>query len=288
MKVMYFLRALFVFVLNFALSQSLVYGSDFQSPHVMGLGGAGHATPILNDSIYLSPSFTSFNRYRALAANYLWHYSDPINSTDSQYKGQMYNVSILDGNPESLFQAGVGFTKRGDASFIHIGASKSIIGRLGVGIGSKFIFPSGTLSRYFDGTLSFSGLATAWLQASFNVDNLFESAAQLGYFREYTLGTRFSIGEIVALYIDPHWVPTNTDSNKFGYEAGLEFTILTDFYLRLGKFGNSVVPFQGIRADGFGAGVGWMGPKLSIDYGLSRPVSPIAAIAHSFGLSVFF
>ena len=36
------------------------WAADFQSPRTAALGGAGHAAPMLNDAIYLNPSFVSF------------------------------------------------------------------------------------------------------------------------------------------------------------------------------------------------------------------------------------
>ncbi len=268
---------------------SLLYASDFQSPRTAGLGGAGHAGPLLNDAIYLNPSFTSFNPYRGFSGNYLSYGSEGVNSAgQSTTRGMNYNFSILDGSQDSLFQAGVGFTKRGDASMVHVGASKSVINRLGFGLGTKIILPAGTNNRLFDGTLSVSGLATQWFQTTLMVDNLLEANAAHGFYREFTLGTKFNILSIVSIYFDPHWVPTLPGGQDWGYEMALEFTVLSDFYLRMGSFKNSMIPFEAARGNGYGLGLGWLGPKLSIDYGLTRAQSPFALLAHQIGMTIFF
>ena len=278
----------------FALIASLtachvLQASDFQSPRTMGLGGAGHAAPLLNDSIYLNPSYTSFSPYRGFSGNYLWQLSDQVNSAgQSTSQGTGYNFSTIDGTPDSLFQAGVGFTKRGDASLIHIGASKSILNRLGFGLGSKFIFPYGTNSRLFDGTLSISGIATDWLQASIIVDNLLQANMAYGFYREFSLATKFNIMSILSIYLDPLWVPALPSGRNFGHELGIEISILSDFSLRFGGFRNAMVPFEALRGDGYGFGLGWLGPKISVDYGLSRIFSPRPATAHQLGMTIFF
>jgi hypothetical protein len=280
----------FLITLNAALAWSnFLYASDFQSPRTAALGGAGHAAPLFNDSIYLNPSYTSFNPYRGLSANYLWHGSDnPNPSGNSPTSRANYNFSILDGSPDSLFQAGLGLTKRGDASLIHIGASKNVGSQLGFGLGTKIILPVGTNNRIFDGTLSVSGIATNWLQATLVVDNLFEANTSNGFYREFTLGTKLNVLSVFSVYFDPLWVPTIPSGQNLGYELGFELPILSDFYLRFGTFKNAMIPFEAARGDGFGLGLGWLGPKVSFDYGMSQVASPFVATTHQLGMTIFF
>ena len=52
-----------LFALSFAsvnFATPWANASDYQSPRTAALGGAGHASPLLNDAIYLNPSFSSF------------------------------------------------------------------------------------------------------------------------------------------------------------------------------------------------------------------------------------
>jgi hypothetical protein len=271
---------------------SISSASDFQSPRTAALGGAGHAGPLLNDAIYLNPSYTSFIRTHGLSYNFLTYRGETVETPDglSDYYCRNWNVSVLDGSPGSLFQAGVGFTRRNDASLLHIGASKNILERYGIGVGGKFIFPQvGNRERVGETNFSTTALISNWLQTAFIVDNILESAKDRGYYREYTLGTKINIMSIVLLYIDPHWVPTLPGGqDPWGYEAGIEFPFTIDLFLRAGMYKNSMIPFEALRGNGFGFGAGWLGPRLSLDYSFSRVTSPIPASAHQFGATLFF
>jgi len=276
----------------FFLFSSVGLASDFHSPRTDALGGAGHASPLLNDAIYSNPSFTPFVRTHSLSFNYLSFAGGVINTSD--YYGHNINASVVDGTAETLFQAGVGYTRRDDASIIHVTAAKGLIERMGIGLGGKFIFPNNTSGNHSsDASLSTTGIVASWFQTAVIVDNLFESAASLGFYREYTLGTKINLQGIASLFIDPHWIPSlplsqSTHQATWGFEAGAEFTFMSDFFLRIGTFQNSTVPFQAQKGDGFGAGIGWLGPKLSFDYGYSRVNLPIASYSHNFGATLFF
>ena len=281
-------KVVFFYILLLVLP-AFSFGSDFQSPRTAGLGGAGHATPFLNDAIYLNPSFISFHPYRGLSFNYLNHFSNPQDPTgQNTFEGNSYNFSILDGSTDSLFQAGIGLTKRGDGSIVHIGASKSITSQLGFGLGTKIIFPVNTADRIFDASFAFSAIATQWFQASLIIDNLVEARPDLGLFREFILGTKLNLMSLVAIYVDPHWVPTITTVPIFGYEGGLEFTVLSDLFLRFGTFTNSFAPFALTRGNGYSLGTGFLAPKLSVDYAFTQLSSPMTGFAHQFGMTIFF
>ncbi|MEO5968881.1 MAG: hypothetical protein ABIQ95_03055 [Bdellovibrionia bacterium] len=265
-------------------------GSDFHSPRTDALGGAGHAAPLLSDAIYLNPSFGSFNQVHSLSFNYLTYSGGTIQRPEGpiDYYGHNANISILDGTAEQLFQAGVGYTRRDDLNILHVGTSKSFVQNYGVGLGAKFIFPNdGTGNRITDATFSASGIFNDWIQSSLIIDNLWEAAPNLGFYREVILGTKINVMKIVLFYLDPHWSPTLGDST-FGYEAGVEFPFMSDLFLRAGTFKNSTIPYQAQRGDGYGLGFGWLAPKLSLDYAYSRAFIPIAGYSHNLGATIFF
>src|SRR5947209_4004303 len=87
-------------------------GSDFQSARTAALGGAGHAGPMLNDAIYLNPSYASFLPTYAIGGNWV-----TFNGKDDHFKGRAANLTVQDGRNE-YFQAGVGYTLREDGSFV--------------------------------------------------------------------------------------------------------------------------------------------------------------------------
>jgi hypothetical protein len=267
--------------------------ADFHSPRTEALGGAGHASPLLSDALYLNPSFLSYNYTHALNYNLLLY--DGVKpdrfGKDLPYGGRNFNIAVVDGTQEALFQAGVGYTKRDDAHFFHMIASKTILKPLSLGMGTKIVFPKVNPTRLIDTYASISLLASSWLQASLIADNLFQSASKLGLNRHYILGTKLNVMRILMIYIDPHWVhqPMPQFNQKhFGYQAGIEFPFMEQLFLRAGKFQNSTIPYQGQSGDGYGLGAGWLAPKLLLEYSLSKVTSGIHSYAHIFGAGIYF
>ncbi|MBI4925023.1 MAG: hypothetical protein HY843_03780 [Bdellovibrio sp.] len=129
-----------------------------------------------------------------------------------------------------------------------------------------------------------------WLQSSLMVDNIFETeeGKSHGMLREITLGFKANLKSIVIAYFDPHVIPSLPTHERNGFESGLEFVFMSDIYLRVGYYQNSTIPYQSSRGQGFGAGIGWVAPRLSIDYGFSRALKPVQASAHTVGATVYF
>lgn len=264
--------------------------SDFHSPRTAALGGSGHAGPLLNDSIFLNPAFASLLPTYSLSGNYLWfNGGEVLPDGSSVLSGKNYNVSVQDGRTQ-LFQAGVGYTVLKNGKFIHIGASKAALKRVAFGVGAKLFFPDDkSRSQILDSMVSVTLIAGRWLQVVAVVDNLRSpsEARERGLQREFIIGTKFNLVGAVLIYFDPHWVPA-LGSGIFGHESALEFTVMSDFFIRLGAFRNSKVPFLGVYGRGYGLGIGWIAPRISMDYGMERTIEPIAAVAHTIGMTVFF
>ena len=284
--------ALATCVFGLALICSAPHGnaSDFQSPRTAALGGAGHAGPLLNDSIYLDPSYMAFLPTFAISGNYAW-----ANYSDNSYRFKIQNASIQDGNPTDLFQAGIGYSRRDDGTLIHLGTAKQIITqRLSVGLGGKAYFPAnngfGAPPRTFDANFSATFIASESLQLSLLADNLVDDSTtqSYGFQREIIVGSKFNYQKILILYVDPHLF-TSLDSGKYGYEAGIEFPMFSDLFLRGGMFHNATIPTETnqIRGNGYGLGFGWIAPKLSMDYGLSRSLYPSVGITQVVGFTAY-
>jgi hypothetical protein len=241
---------------------------------------------LLNDALYLNPSYVSFSQNYGISANYFYFHSETPG-----YNGHNYNISIQDGSPDIFFQAGIGLTHRSDSTIFSFGASKAFVNKYGVGIGAKAIFPAdGTNSQFFDFNISATGKFLDWLTIALLIDNIVESdpARRNGFLREITIGTKFNAMNIVIVYLDPHWAPSVPGLEQLGYEGGLEFPLFYDFYLRAGGFQNTQVDFANRRENGLGVGIGWFGPKISFDYAYRRIFSPLPANCHTFSLTIFF
>lgn len=267
------------FIFTVALISFTAGNSDaveFHSPRSLGLGGAGRATPLLNDSIYLNPSYASFAPVYSLSGDY----------TSIKPGGRNYNFSIQDSRTE-LFQAGAGFTKREGNSAINIGASKLAVDRLGIGIGSKFIIDDQTKKMTTDLIFSTSYIGLQWMYSTFIIDNLLGNLDRTFYF-----GFKFIPTQNVNIYLDPFYSPQYTKGNKAGYHFGVEFGLLADFFFRIGKYVDGEIPYLNTRGDGFGFSFGWIGPKLNLDYALSRALETHRGDAlttvNSFAMTIFF
>src|SRR5689334_537537 len=89
--------------------------SDFHSPRTAALGGAGHAGPLLNDAIYLNPSYASLLPAYSISANYVaFRGTETLPDDSHPYSGNNFNLSVQDGHTEA-FQAGLGYTRRDSA-----------------------------------------------------------------------------------------------------------------------------------------------------------------------------
>lgn len=281
-----------VFLTCLVLSSFLaptVDASDFQSPRTAALGGAGHASPLLNDAIYLNPSYAAFTPAYGIQGNYEWYNSPQAADGSEQYHGRLLNASVQDGR-NSLFQAGVGYSIRNEGKLLNFGAAKAAIKQLGFGIGGKFYFPNVNNGPSVSDTIvSTTWMATSWLQAAAIVDNAVETgnAKAQGFYREFILGTKINLQSIMLIYLDPHWAPDAP--NLFGYEGGIELTPFTDLFFRGGVFKNaSQAELDNLRGQGFGFGIGWVGPRISFDYGLSHVTQPVSCVAQMIGTTIFF
>jgi len=257
--------------------------SDYFSPRSAGLAGAGIAGPLLNDSLYMNPSYASFLPTYALGFSLNTYGSQ----TDATH-GRAYSLSVLDGrNP--LFQAGLAYTVRQDHSFIHLGASKSFIQNWGMGLSAKFFFNPRANTSGQELSLSSTYVFSPWVQSAILIDNLVESdnGKRAGLYREITVGGKFNVDKILLIYADPHVAPS-LSSDSLGYALGVEFVVMQDVFFRVGKSVNANVPQLDIRGDGYGIGLGWVAPRISLDYAMHRTTSPLNVTTHTFGATTFF
>ena len=270
-------------ILSAALLGSIsAHAVEYQSPRTLALGGAGRGGPFLNDSIYLNPSYSSFSQTYSVNAGYTW-FENLRN----------YNASVQDARTEML-QAGVGFTKREQNSAVNLGASRMVVKRLGFGLGSKVLIDTDTQKMSSDFIFSTSFIALPWLYAAFIVDNLIQAneAQARGLYRTFFFGFKFIPTKEVMFFLDPLYSPSYSAGPKAGFSAGVELALLSDFYFRVGKFVDAEVSYLNTRGNGYGFGLGWIGPRINFDYALHRVTSnhlgSAQSTAHALSTTLFF
>jgi hypothetical protein len=266
---------------GFLFLPSVCGAVEFQSPRTLALGGSGRAGPLLNDAIYLNPSHASFTPIYSLFAGHLKYDG-----------GRNTNISILDSRTE-LFQAGVGYTVKERNAVINLGASKQILRQLGVGLGSKLLLSRDGSQPLSELSFSTSFIALPWMYTSLIIDNLIEDQTRLkqSWFRTAFLAFKFIPASKVEFFLDPLYSPSYTAGPKAGYSGGVEIGMLEDFYLRLGRFQDGEIAHTSTRGSGYGFGLGWIAPKLNLEYGMSRVLTSHTGtgdMVHSGGMTVFF
>lgn len=262
----------FMSVSSFCMLVSLnAIATDYQSPRTAGLGGAGHAGPILTDAIYMNPAMMPFLQSYTMSISHNG-YNGP---DDSEPKGKLQNASIQDGT-NTLFQAGVGYTRKTYGNMVNIGTSTRIFDKYGVGVGGKFLFGSASRESAQDVTVAALGSVTEWLQTGLILDNALSSdkSRQWNEGRELILAVKLNFQKMLLLYVDPHYVPSKTGSH-LGIEAGFEIPLMQDLFIRGGINRDSFQPHLGAYGRGYGFGFGWSFPRISLDGSMSRTEGPV-------------
>lgn len=258
------------------------FGSDYHSPRAAGMGGAGHAAPILNDGLYMNPAIIALMPAYSVSASH----ENVSGPNDGEPQALVQNASIQDGT-NSLFAAGLGYTRKTYGRAVHVGASTRLFREYGVGIGGKFLFGSESRDSTQDFTMAGTGGFFGWLNAGLIVDNLLErnGTKAWGQYREFILGLKFNVQKIVLLYVDPHVIP-GKPGDTFGYEAGAELPIFADLFIRAGMNRNSFQPALGTYGRGHGLGLGWAFPRISIDFAITRTFQPVRSNHLLFSVTI--
>lgn len=277
-----FIFALSVSVLTMAFTQA----ADFHSPRAAALSGAGRASPLLNDAIYFNPSFIGFLPSYSLSANFTKFTASPA-GVDT--KGRNYNVSLQDGKTE-MFSAGAGYTLREDGSVAHVSTGKAFNQQIGVGAGAKYFFNEPRYQSGADFNFSATYVIDGMFQTAFVADNLVEgpSSKQRGNYREFAIGTKANIDQMFLIYVDPVYTPNRPVGKKLGFSAAAEIVMMQDVFLRGGIHRDVKQPWINQPAQGFGLGIGWLAPKIALDYGYTRNTKPFVSSSHQAGMTVYF
>jgi hypothetical protein len=193
---------------------------------------------------------------------------------NTEPQGLIQNVSIQDGT-NTLFAAGVGYTRKTYGREVNVGASTRVFKTYGIGVGGKFLFGSDSRESAQDATLSATGQTLPWLETGLIIDNLIESNQTKAWnqYREVIAGLKFNVQKILLIYADPHVIP-GKPGDTFGYEIGAELPLMSDLYVRGGLNKNSFQPVLGGYGHGHGFGLGWSSPRMSIDLALTRTFEP--------------
>ncbi len=251
------------------------FGSDSQSARTAALGGAGHAGPFYTDAIYLNPSALALMRGLAISGQYVLPPEGVANAM---------TVAGIASLNEMPIQAGAGYARRSDGTFMHFSLARELIERVALGAGLKLFQPGRDPEKLTpELTVAATAIATDWFRASLTFDNAFGTLVDDGMPRELVFGTRTNVASLFTVFFDPHLA-----RSAWGYEAGIEIPFLEYYFLRAGTFDGATVAALARPCDGYAGGFGVFFPWVSLDYAFSRATSPVSATLHTFSATLNF
>ncbi len=297
-KPFFSVKAVFFFILLFSSNKTF---ADFQTTTTLSLGGAGHASPLLTDAIYVNPAFLATTPITAGSVSY---------QKSQAYDFSAPQIAVLDGSQDALFQAGIAGARMSFADTVHIAAAKKLGKKISAGIGSKLYFMKvPTFSRQLDFYASVAFSPNKYLLFSAMLDNIRQSIPGLDLQRTLVLGSKICIGDNFALYADPQINLASEDHKHFteafkkswlsglgkfsselvtGYAVAAEIVTFGDVLLRGGLFRNTYQATLQEHASGWGIGAGWIGPRIALHLASHYITNPQKVSTFSGQVSIFF
>ena len=266
-----------VLLLPFLSSTTALATATFSSARAMGLSESGRAGAILTDTIYFNPALLGFQPAAAFSGTYKW-----INSAKypAHVDRKSFNVGVVDGTNEFV-GAGLAFTRLPESDIIQGGLSKKLGDVVAVGLSVKRVAardgnvaqPTGTEASVIDGgaSLAFALPESATfgvpIQIGLTSDNLLSKPSRepLAGVRNAAIGVKANFNKILMVYADyvRHFPKSNNIIDKpYTVSFGSEVALGSEIYLRAGL----------MRGDqsGYSAGLGWIGPKFGLSYGMQN------------------
>lgn len=246
---------------------------DFETTRLKSTAGAGVGSILMDEATALNPAPIAFfnmgSIYLQKSSSNITPDEASIGETMSETDTMAAIISDAKGPLKgsiSILKYGEGFNKRKRyaASFASVIGKKSSMG---------------VTYRMTEDELSQSGNIyekDKYKQTIFGVLHALSSSFTLGFvvidpFKKRPLDTRAILG---AQYIYQDFISVmfdmGTDYNlpmeeKFLYKGAVQFKVFTDFFVRAGLFND-----KGLGEKGSGAGIGWVQPRLVLDFALKN------------------
>lgn len=261
---------------------------EYETTRLKSTAGTGVGSVLLTESAILNPAALPFFPFSTI---YLQKGSvDMTGSSDKTMSDGAYSeasdslgVIVADGSGNL----------RGAASYLTQSEGKSSRKRVTAAMG-KSVGKSSSMGAIFRYTkdqnyspISLTTVEENYQQLVFGATHVIESNFSVGVvvidpFRSYLgdtraiVGTQYVIKDILSLMLDLGVDYSNrTLSETLLYKAAMQVNFFSDLYLRAGLFEDN-----NISEKGNGLGIGWIGPKLVLDFGLkySKPMTQNSTI----------
>ncbi|MDC1174450.1 hypothetical protein OAT67_03605 [Bacteriovoracaceae bacterium] len=244
---------------------------DFETTRIKSTGGAGVASVLMDESTTLNPAPLAFFNVGSFYMQKSG--ADSTINDDSKSLSESDTISFIASDSQGSLNGSISYIKqkhrfserqRWAASF-----SNPVGERSALGVG--FRMTTDTLSE--DGT---SIQEEKYKQTIFGVTHALSESFTMGMvfvdpFRTKpedtiaVLGFQYVFKSFISLMLDTGADYNNPLSETLLYRAALQAKIFKDFYLRAGTFND-----KGKASKGTGAGIGWVQPRLVIDFGIKN------------------
>jgi len=251
---------------------------NWQTPKTASLGGAGVALPTAIEGLYLNPALFSFFTESIFSFQSLSGKIAPVNdSRESVFNDAKsprgFSASVTDGSNQS--KGGFSYTDQEESGVkrkkFSFGASDMIDANTSIGFGyslakdeikettsstrstQSHIFSMG-LAQIINPNLSW---AVVWYDPAW-ADRINSKT---------TWGINFKPINELTLLADLGSDLKRSFNKTYSYSLAVEYQALKDVYLRYGTFVDKL-----FNTEGSGFGIGWIGPKIGLEFSQKRTV----------------
>ncbi|MCB0394331.1 MAG: hypothetical protein KDD25_07215 [Bdellovibrionales bacterium] len=280
-----FLAVIFTMLIPLCYSENS-YAQYVFGTRSIGLGGAGRAAQIGSEGPLLNPANFPLNND--------FHFGGIFNERELDSQGFVteFGGFIVDRNPEALFPAMLSYTKKDKRldglrikeTNYEVAVGKPVTGWLAIGFDLRYFQQriGSDENTYFNG-----GLGALVNPAQ----NLTFAVVGRNILNRYTLDMQpaldvagaYMFEKVLSVMADGVFREKDNPDKKGVYSLGLESYLPYDFMVRLGGRKDEY-----LSQNFWTAGLGWDGPKFTLNYAYERNASKDGQFAHSFDLLVYF
>jgi hypothetical protein len=235
---------------------------DFETTRLKSTSGAGVASVLVDEATLLNPAPLSFFEVSSMYIQKMD--GESVGSVDNRDRKQM---SFIVSDAKKNVGGSISYNKLSEA-----GNEKSMIaGSMSTPIGKSsamgMTYRLVTTSTEKDGQT----VEEKYKQMVFGVSHVVSEGIMLGMVlvdptkvkpeeTRLIVGTQFVYKGFISLLADVGSDYNENLSEKLTYKLGMQFKVMSDFYLRAGTFSD-----KGNSEKGNSAGIAWVGPKLVAD-----------------------
>lgn len=266
----YFLTSLIAILLS-GTTQANNRLPKFETTRMKSTGGAGVASILIDEATLLNPATIAYYKQASLYYQHNGHEASRTGNSDSS--NDYSSTSIIASDSKGLTGGSISY----NTIEVNGEEAKRISGAIGRPVGKTSSLGS-TFNYTKEKTLDDNGqlVENEYKQVTFGIAHAINEDFTLGVvvndpFQEKAedsnaiVGIQYVYEGFISLMLDGGTNYNEDLSGTLLWRAGSQIKLLDDFFLRFGTFND-----KGKQEKGSGAGVGWMQPKLVIEFAIQN------------------